>query len=348
GGDEFAVILPGAHDAAVAVARRLVDSLNIPFSIGDRNIDLRASIGVSTFPDQAELASDLVQNADLALYAAKRAGLSTVRAFTPSLRAEAQRQVSMLREARTALDRGWIEPFYQPKIALETGRVAGFEALLRWRHPNAGLQLPATIASAFDDTELAEHLGEAMVEAVLADIRLWLDCGVGPGKVAINASAAEFRKPGYAERLLERVWAHGVPANLLELEITETAFLGDSAENVLFALQMLRTAGMTIALDDFGTGFSSLSHLRSLPVDTIKIDRSFVAGLVDCAEDRAIVEAVLRLGEALGMTTVAEGVETQAQAEYLRLHGCTIAQGFLYAPAVAATEAPSAYEADYS
>jgi len=166
---------------------------------------------------------------------------------------------------------------------------------------------------------------------VLGDVRGWLDNGIDIGRVAINASAAEFRNPGYAERLLARLEAHGVPATALELEITETAFLGDSDGHVLHALETLRRAGLTIALDDFGTGFSSLAHLRHFPVDTLKIDKSFVAGIGDRADDRAIVEVVLRLGEALGLTTVAEGVETEAQAAFLRGRGCKLAQGYLFA-----------------
>ncbi len=343
GGDEFAVILPHADAmAAAAAANALTNLLQRPASIGDRNLDLRASIGVAAFPEAGDDASDLVQNADLALYAAKAAGGATMRTFDPSLRANLKHQLSMLSQARAALDHGWIRPFYQPKISLETGHVVGVEALLRWRDPETGLKLPATIASAFDDTELAGLIGETMVLAVLNDMKGWIARGVPIGQVAINASAAEFRGPGFADRLLARMAAHGVPPAMLELEITETAFLGDCAANVVVALEALRAAGMTIALDDFGTGFSSLSHLRNFPVDAIKIDRSFVAGLSDSAEDRAIIEAILRLGEALGMTTVAEGVETQAQAEHLRAHGCTLAQGFLYAPALDADQVPRA------
>jgi diguanylate cyclase (GGDEF)-like protein/PAS domain S-box-containing protein len=343
GGDEFAVILPGADaGAAAAIAGVLVRNLQRPSSIGDRNIDLRASIGASAFPEYGENATDLVQNADLALYAAKADARSDVRIFDPALRASLQHQLSMLSQARAALDHGWIRPFYQPKISLATGRTEGFEALLRWRDPTSGLKLPATIACAFDDTELAGLIGAAMAVAVLDDIKGWIARGVAVGKIAINASAAEFREPGYADRLLARMAALDVQPAMLELEITETAFLGDCAANVVAALEALRAAGMTIALDDFGTGFSSLSHLRNFPVDTIKIDRSFVAGLGESAEDRAIVEAILQLGHALGMNTVAEGVETRAQADYLRAHGCTLAQGFLFAPAIDAAEVPAA------
>ena len=343
GGDEFAVILPRADaEAAAAAAGGLTRSLQRPSSIGDRNIDLRASIGVAEFSGQGDNATDLVRNADLALYAAKAGGGATVRTFEPALRARLEDQLSMLSKSRAALDNGWIQPFYQPKMALATGRVEGFEALLRWRDPATGIKLPGTIACAFDDTELAGLVGEAVILAVLGDMRSWRDRGIASGKIAVNASAAEFRVAGFAERLLARAAAFDVPPAMLELEITETAFLGDSAANVVVALEKLRASGMTIALDDFGTGFSSLSHLRNFPVDTIKIDRSFVAGLGESAEDRAIIEAVLRLGNALGMTTVAEGVETQEQADYLRAHGCTLAQGFLFAPAMAAADVPDA------
>jgi diguanylate cyclase (GGDEF)-like protein/PAS domain S-box-containing protein len=337
GGDEFAAILPGADLAAVtAIAQRLLRRLKSPFCVSERNIDLHASIGISIFPDHGKGPSQLIHSADLALYSAKKAGGARARTFVAEMGAERQRQLSMLRHARAVLDNGWIEPFYQPKINLATGRVDGFEALLRWRHPRVGLQLPQTIAYAFDDIHMAGLLGNTMAEAVLSDMRRWLDQDIAVGKIAMNASAAELRDPAYAERLLARLERHGIPPAMLELEITETAFLDDRACNVITMLGALRAAGMTVALDDFGTGFSSLSHIRDFPVDTIKIDRSFVAGIDDSSRDRAITEAVLALGSALGMTTVAEGIETQAQADFLTARGCKLGQGFLFAPAVEA------------
>jgi len=337
GGDEFAAILPGVDiAAAAAIAQRLLSRLKSPFSVSERDIDLHASIGISAFPQHGKGPSQLIHSADLALYAAKKAGGARARTFAPELRHERQRQLSMLRHARTVLDNDWIEPFYQPKIALATGRVAGFEALLRWRHPRVGLQLPRTIAYAFDDINTAGLLGGTMAEAVLSDIRRWMDRDIAIGKIAMNASAAELRDPAYAERLLGRLDRHCIPPAMIELEITETAFLDDRACNVIVMLSTLRAAGMTVALDDFGTGFSSLSHIRDFPVDTIKIDSSFVAGIDTSPRDRAITEAVLALGSALGMTTVAEGVETQAQADFLVAHGCQLGQGFLFAPAIEA------------
>lgn len=339
GGDEFAVVLPHVSpDAAATLAMQLLAIFREPFALDGAGIDLRASMGVAGFPDHAMDAAELVKCADIALYSAKGAGRATVRVFAPAMRATLRHQATMLTQARNVVDNEWAQPHYQPKIAFASGRVMGLESLFRWRHPQAGLQSPATIAHAFDDFELAGALGETMVEAVLGDVRGWLDRGVEIGRIAINASAAEFRNPGYAERLLARLDAHRVPATALELEITETAFLGDSEGHVLHALEALRSAGMTIALDDFGTGFSSLAHLRHFPVDTLKIDKSFIAGIPDRADDRAIVEVVLRLGEALKLTTVAEGVETEAQASFLRGRGCHLAQGYLFARPLPADE----------
>ncbi len=339
GGDEFALVLPGiALEAASALADRLQAIFRRPFALDGGSVDLRASLGIAMFPDHAANAEDLVKCADIALYAAKDSGRSMVRVFEPAMRSTLQEHATMLHQARSVVANAWAQPFYQPKIAFGSGRVTGLEALFRWHHPQSGLQSPATIAHAFDDFELAAVLGETMVEAVLADVRRWRDAGVGIGRVAINASAAEFRNPSYAERLLGRLEAHRVPASALELEITETAFLGDSEGHVLHALETLRAAGMTIALDDFGTGFSSLAHLRRFPVDTLKIDQSFVGGIDDRPDDRAIIEVVLRLGEALGLTTVAEGVETESQAAFLRGRGCKLAQGYLFARPMPAGE----------
>jgi len=339
GGDEFAVLLPGTSAASAPdVAAALLAILRRPFALGGRNVDLRASIGVAVFPDHGADGEELVKAADIALYAAKDVGRATVRLFEPGMRAALQDQAKMLRRARSVVDNAWAEPAYQPKIAFGSGRVMGLEALFRWRDPGIGLQSPATIAFAFDDFELASLLGETMLEAVLADLRRWLDAGVDVGHVGINASPAEFRNPLYAERLLDRLAAHGVHATALELEVTETALLADTDGRVLHALKTLRAAGMTIALDDFGTGFSSLAHLRRFPVDTLKIDQSFVGGIDAGHGDRAIVEAVLRLGEALGLTTVAEGVETDSQAAFLRGRGCKLGQGYLFARALPASE----------
>lgn len=340
GGDEFVIMLPGVDcAAAIEYAEQALRALVRPFHAKGRNVDLRASIGVSTFPADGKASTQLIGSADLALYAAKKAGGSRARAYEPALRAEQLGQLAMLRHARTALKNDWISPFYQPQISLATGETRGFEALLRWHHPRVGLQYPSTIAYAFDDPSTAGAIGSTVADAAFSDLKRWIDAGLSIEKLALNVSAAEFRNPAYAEKLLKRLAAHGLAPALLEIEITETAFLDPGVSNVLTGLEHLRSAGVTVALDDFGTGFSSLSHLRDLPVDTIKIDRTFVDGLDKRAKDRSIIGAVLTLGTALGMATIAEGVETAAQAKFLAERGCTFAQGYFYSPAIDAPQA---------
>jgi EAL domain-containing protein (putative c-di-GMP-specific phosphodiesterase class I) len=247
----------------------------------------------------------------------------------------------MLSLARGALSQGTIEPFFQPKIDLGTGALAGFEALLRWRDPRRGLQLPDTISAAFQDLELAALISDRMVERVIQEIIGWLDQGLPIGHVAINAAAAEFRRGNFAERLLEQLRRAQVPTSMLQVEVTETVFLGRGAESVESALKTLSREGVEIALDDFGTGYASLSHLKQFPVDVLKIDRSFVRDFAEDPDDAAIVRAVINLGKSLGIKTVAEGVETEEQAAFLSEQGCDFGQGFLYGRAIAAREMPA-------
>jgi len=283
----------------------------------------------------------LMKNADIALYAAKAAGRGKLRLFTPEMRHEMQKRASMLTLARNALRHDRILPYYQPKVELRTGRVAGFEALLRWDHPGRGMQAPDTIAAAFEDLTLAAAISDRMIDGIVADMRRWIDQGVDFGHVAINAAAAEFRRGNFAEQLLERLRQASVATRHVQIEITETVFLGRGAEHVERALKMLSTEGIRIALDDFGTGHASLSHLKQFPVDIIKIDQSFVRDLEQDPEDAAIINAVINLGHNLGIRTVAEGVETVTQQEFLMALGCDYGQGFLYARPAPASDVPA-------
>ena len=336
GGDEFVLTLPAIGNAdAVLLGEAILTRLQTPCDLGERTVDVRASVGVSTYPADGADASTLLQAADIALYSAKAAGRHAVLPFASAMRAGLQGQVSMIRLAREAVARGSIMPFYQPKICLLTMRVVGAEALLRWHHPRLGVQLAGTIAAAFDDPELASVIGDVMIDAVLADIRRWREAGVPIGRVAINASPREIAARGYAARLLASLAAHDVPTSAIEVEVTETALFGAGVDGAVAELATLRASGVTIALDDFGTGFSSLSHLSRYPMDSIKIDRSFVAGLGN-RTDRAVIEAVLLLAAALDTDCVAEGVETAEQLSHLRRGGCGLAQGFLFSPAVPA------------
>jgi EAL domain-containing protein (putative c-di-GMP-specific phosphodiesterase class I) len=281
-----------------------------------------------------------MKNADMALYAAKAAGRGALRLYQGEMRLEAQKRMSMLRLARDALKRGSVQPHYQPKVELRTGKPVGFEALMRWQHPHRGIQSPATVAAAFDDLSLAAAISDRMIESVIEDIVRWRGEGVPFGHVAVNAAAAEFRRGDFAERLLERLAKAGVPPDCFQLEVTETVFVGRGAEYVERALRMLAGEGISIALDDFGTGFASLSHLKQFPVDIVKIDRSFVCGLEDDPGDAAIVDAVTGLGRRLGKTIVAEGIETPHQHALLQALGCDQGQGFYYGRPAPASQVP--------
>lgn len=342
GGDEFAIILPGIadEDDAKAIALPILEELQRPVEYANRSLDCRASIGISIWPDHAQEAADLLKQADVALFTAKSTGRSKVMVFEPSMRTETQKKALMRSNAREAIDNRSIEAFYQPKVRLNTGSIAGFEALLRWRNPSNAIELPGKLQAAFDDPHLAIGLSKQMHDIVFDDMRRWLQSGIEFGHVAINASAAEFRASDFADQILERLRQANIPTHRLELEVTETVFLGHGAENVEKALRALNAEGVKIALDDFGTGYASLSHLKQFPVDIIKIDRSFVHDLVSNTNDTAILQAVLNLGRNLEITTVAEGVETSVQAAFLRSQGCDLGQGFLFGKAAPGMNVP--------
>ncbi|WP_025560354.1 putative bifunctional diguanylate cyclase/phosphodiesterase [Sphingomonas sp. UNC305MFCol5.2] len=344
GGDEFAVILAGIGSPAEidAFGELLFGRLREPCVYAGRILDLHASIGVALFPDHGVNRSELMKNADIALYAAKAAGRRMLKVFAPEMSEELARRRSMLRLARTALRDSRIVPFYQPKVDLSTGAVIGFESLLRWRDPRHGIQPPSTISAAFEDANVAAEISDRMIDKVIEDVRRWQDHDVAFGHVAINASAAEFRRGNLAESLLERLEAAAIPADRIQIEVTESVFLGRGAECVERALKTLSAAGIKIALDDFGTGYASLSHLKQFPVDTIKIDQSFVKGLTGGGGgNHAIVAAVIILGRSLGIDVVAEGIETPAQEKSLLRLRCQYGQGYLYSPAVPAHDVPT-------
>lgn len=334
GGDEFGLILSGIdrHEQIDDVVRSLNQRLQEPVRHRGRMIICKASIGVAVYPDHATDAKGLMKCADLALGEAK---LSRGRAeiFRPRMMEEFDRQTHMLSVARQGLEAGRIVVHYQPKIDLGTNALVGFEALVRCQTNNNVIIMPDNFAQAFDDRELAVGISRKMISAVLDDIRAWADRGLVFGHVAINTGAADFRGDTFAEMLLGEIASRGLAPHMIELEVTEGVFLGRGSQHVARALMVLSKAGMRIALDDFGTGYASLAHLKKFRVDVLKIDRSFISGIGTNFDDTAIVRAVIGLGESLGIATVAEGIETAAQADFVRSQGCDIGQGFLFGQA---------------
>jgi diguanylate cyclase (GGDEF)-like protein/PAS domain S-box-containing protein len=342
GGDEFAILLEDVNspDALLTVGAQVQERLRAPVRAGGRALCGGASIGGALFPTNAATAHDLFKYADTALYELKQHGRGGTKLFDHYMLADAEKVALQLDLARDALTQKTVVPLYQPKIDIATGEAVGLEALLRWRHPQRGLQLPATLEEAFNDYELAAKIGDLMQQKVARDIRKWLDDDVPFGRVSINAAPAEFLRDDYADRLLAILDANDVPASRIEIEVTEHAFLGRGPEYVARALKVLKEAGASVSLDDFGTGCSSLAHLRDFPVDVVKIDKSFVQQMTADSEIAAIVAAVIDLANSLSLSVVAEGVETPAQLDLLKVMGCRIAQGHLFGAAAPADEIP--------
>jgi diguanylate cyclase (GGDEF)-like protein/PAS domain S-box-containing protein len=336
GGDEFAVILENVRskEDALALGRKLFTALQDPVQIGGRMISAGASIGGAMFPQDAQSANDLFKNADTALYALKGSGRGGTMLFDRYMLEGVEKAASQLGRARNAISEKNVLPVYQPQVEVQTGRIVGFEALLRWRHPLKGLQLPATVQEAFKDYELATKIGELMQRRVAIDVRSWMDRGLVFGRVSINAAPAEFLRDDYAERLLTVLEEQRVPPQMIDIEVTEHALLELGPEYVARALALLKAAGVTVSLDDFGTGYSSLSHLRDFPVDQVKIDMSFVQQMSEDEEIASIVAAVVNLARSISIQVVAEGVETPAQLDLLKIMGCHFAQGHLFGKAV--------------
>lgn len=342
GADEFAIILNGAgSDTAVhAVAEKITEAFREPWTFEGHLTDLRVSMGARICASNSAASADLLNDADVALQSAKLHRQSSVSIYEPGMRIGIETRSAQLQLAKKALQENLIVPFYQPKVELRSGKVIGFEALLRCRRPGAAALPPSAIAGAFDELELSQRLTQRMLALCMADMRRWLERGVDFGHVAVNAAAADFKRGDFAETILEGLHTCGIPPEHFQLEVTETVFLGRGAEYVERALKLLNTHGVRIALDDFGTGYASLTHLKQFPVHVVKIDRSFVSDSDSDPENAAIIRAVASLGRALGLEVVAEGVETASQRAYLTAHGCTIGQGYLFGKASPARRVP--------
>jgi diguanylate cyclase (GGDEF)-like protein len=335
GGDEFCIIQIGIRDAADSerLARRIAEAIRQPYDIQGHLVLIDASIGIAFAPADGTDANELLKNADMALYGAKADGRGVYRFFEPKMDAQMKDRRVLELALRQAFDNGEFEVYYQPVLNLGENKVRCCEALLRWRHPERGMVSPAEFIPIAEDIGLIVALGEWVIRRACADAAQWPD-DIG---VAVNLSPTQLLNKGLLPAVLNALAASRLPAQRLELEITE-AVLMQNNEATLRTLHQLRELGIRISMDDFGTGYSSLSYLRSFPFDKIKIDRCFISGLGDSSESDAIVQAVAGLAESLSMTTTAEGVETSEQLDHVRRLGCTDVQGFLYSPPVPARE----------
>jgi diguanylate cyclase (GGDEF)-like protein len=335
GGDEFAVIQPiaaGPNEAG-ELASRLIAAVAAPYEVQGNEVVIGASIGIALAPDDGETADVLLRNADMALYRAKAEGRGTSHFFESEMDRRIQARRSLELDLRKAFVNGEFELYYQPLVNLGSNAVTGFEALLRWRHPERGMVSPVEFIPLAEEIGLIVPLGEWVLRQACMQAASW----PGDVKVAVNLSPAQFRSRGVVQAVISALAHSGLRPQRLELEITESVLLGETEAN-LATLHQLREIGTRISMDDFGTGYSSLSYLRSFPFDKIKIDRSFVRELVQRPDCVAIVRAVTGLGASLGIATTAEGVETPEQLERLRREGCTEVQGYLFSPPRPAAE----------
>lgn len=332
GGDEFAIICDGIWDESslAARARAFEAELDHYLRTNKKARMCRPSIGC-TLGQPHETPDDVFGRADLALYAAKDAGKGTVKLFTPELRSAAAKRSEALDIVRMALREDWVEPFYQPIMSLCGQSIRGFEALLRIRHPVGGLILPGEVKEALDDPRQADALGLCMARKVVEDIASAASRGNDLGQVSINLATENLLNPDFISSLLDLLRANTLSLPLLKLEITERVLVDKLNAEAVSNLKRLRENGVGISLDDFGTGYASLVHLKTLPVDEIKIDRSFVSGLGTESNRGEIVKAMLGLAKSLGLTTVAEGIETEREAHQLACWGCDFGQGYLFA-----------------
>jgi diguanylate cyclase (GGDEF)-like protein len=335
GGDEFAIIMTGMNDPndAVALAKRIRDSITKPYHLDGHQILADISIGISLAPIDATEPDLLLKNADMALYGAKADGRGTYRFFEPEMdaRMKARRQLDM--DLRKALVNAEFELYYQPLVNLQSNEITAFEALLRWNHPDRGLISPAEFIPVAEETGLIIPLGEWVLRRACQETANW-PINI---KVAVNLSPAQLKSRNLTEAVVNSLASSGMSANRLQLEITETVLMQNTF-NTLGTLQKLRALGVQIALDDFGTGYSSLSYLRSFPFDKIKIDRSFIQDLSNGTEPLAIVHAIAGLARSLNMISTAEGVETTQQRETLESIGCIEMQGYLFSRPCPAAE----------
>jgi diguanylate cyclase (GGDEF)-like protein len=336
GGDEFAVLLVGLDrpESAGELAQRITRVLKEPFKLQTHTVETSASVGIAVAPRDGNISGKLMKSADTALYRAKQDERGTQRYFEPEMDARLQARIGLERDLRQAVSNNEFELVYQPIFALDANAICGFEALLRWRHPLRGLVSPIEFIPLAEETGLIVPIGAWVLRQACAEAAQW----PGSVKVAVNLSAVQFRHNALMETVTQALSASGLPASRLELEITESVLLNNSADT-LCTLHALRDMGASIAMDDFGTGYSSLSYLRSFPFDKIKIDQSFVRDISEKPDSVAIIRAIVGLADSLGMQTTAEGVETSDQLSCVKGEGCTQVQGYFFSRPVPALDA---------
>lgn len=348
GGDEFTVLLSEiAHpEDASRIAERILAALSQPCILDGQEVFVSASIGITICPNDGTDVETLLRNADTAMYHAKAKGKNNYQYYSTSLNAKARERLALENKLHKALEREEFLLYYQPQIDFRTGRIFGMEALLRWNAPDQGMVAPGTFISTAEESGLIVRIGEWVLRAGCRQNKLWQEAGLPAVRLAVHLSSRQLRKENLVRQVFGALDDSGLEPQHLELEITESVMMEDPG-GAMEALTELKNRGVRIALDDFGTGYSSLGMLKRFSLDGIKIDRSFVSGVVTRSDDRAIVEAVIAMARSLGLAVVADGVETREQMEFLTARGCHLVQGFLFSPPVPAEQASTLLREDW-
>ena len=339
GGDEFVVLMRdcGMPNDVTATAQGLLSALSAPFLLDQQEYHLTASIGISAFPGDGQDAQTVLKNADSAMNRAKEQGKNNYQFYSSQMNVRSFERLVLERFLRHALEQDEFQLHYQPKIDLTTGRATGMEALLRWIHPGMGMIAPAKFIPLAEETGLIVPIGEWVLREACAQARRWQAQGLPPLRVAVNLSARQFAHDGLHAAIVGALEESALPPSRLELEITESMTM-ENPEHATQCLQKMKALGITVAIDDFGTGYSSLGYLKRFPIDSVKIDRSFIKDIPGDSDDEAITQAIIAMGHSLRLKVIAEGVESAEHAEFLRRHGCDEAQGYYFGKPVPADE----------
>jgi len=339
GGDEFIILLSEIADdyAPAEVAEKLLAATALIHEIGTHELHVSASIGISVYPNDGETTDALTKNADAAMYHAKKLGRNNYQFFTAEMSERVAAQVELENNLQKALSQNEFILLYQPKVSIKTGKIVGAEALIRWQHPEWGLMTPDRFISVAEDSGLIKSIGKWVLREACNQNRAWQNAGLRAIPIAINVSAVELRQQGYMQEVTKTLLQSGIAPELLELEITESIAIEEQAE-ALSELNALSEMGVRLSVDDFGTGYSSLSYLKRLPVNTIKIDKSFIRDIGLDQNDAAIIMAIIKMSQSLNLTVIAEGVETEEQLRFLKAQDCDEIQGYYFKKPIPADE----------
>ena len=347
GGDEFTLLLPEVRtrDDVVVISSKILDRLNSPFIIDGHELFVGASIGISMYPEAGDSEETLIQNADIAMYHVKGRGKNGYQFFSDEMNHQFSTRLTLERELRNGLNQGELRVYYQPQVSLATGRIRGFEALVRWQHPSRGLVEPADFLPVAEETGLITQIDEFVQRQAFSDVAEWHQAGLGDVHISVNLSATQLEQESFVDRFVGTMETAGLEPTSVKLELTENILMQDM-EVIIPKLKEMRRLGVNIAIDDFGTGYSSLSYLQQFPITTLKIDRTFVCDIRAEHGGASIINAIVAMARGLNLDLIAEGVENRTQLRYLQAQGCSEGQGFIFSRAVPAAEVKELLRSD--